>query len=152
MELFRRGCRAMSGRQAIARGRMQRSGSRRSLVVAWLALLAWLLLNAAPVVSQCLYRADPAATFPGWCDGHSNSTPAQPRASLPGDHSDPVTDGGMLCGYCDLLFHSPLYMVDFVIAALVIGEPLPWPPTEYWTSPPSPSAQHIQPRGPPVPA
>ncbi len=112
----------------------------------WLACLAWLLLNAAPVITQCLYRADPAGVFPGWCQGDADPMPA--HAIQP---SDMAGGDGLLCGYCDLLFHSPMQVVDFIVAAMLIGEALPSRAPEYWAAPPHPPSQHIQPRGPPRP-
>lgn len=98
----------------------------------------WLVV-LAPVVSQTLY-ATAATAESGWCGTNP------PLTSSPGHPHDPAAE---LCGYCDLLGHSPVLIGVARLPALTPATAFIPPPRREMAQAPPPPLRSAAPRGPP---
>ena len=119
----------------------------RQRCIAWMAVLAIVLLSVVPTISQIVLRHAPHV--------HASMTAAEHarhmgHAPASGDRDD---DCWSKCGYCDFLAHTPaLATIAFVPA--FAGTVVPIPPARESTGPRYAKPTRVaQPRGPPaVPA
>ena len=113
----------------------------RQRYIAWMAVLAVLLLSFVPTISQVVLAKAPRAHASMSVAGHAGHLGHMPS----GDRDD---DCWRKCGYCDFLTHTPaLATIAFVpaFAGAVAPMPIERPRSESHYAP----IRAAQPRGPP---
>lgn len=116
----------------------------RQRCIAWMAVLAVLLLSIVPTVSQLVAGHAPHA--------HASMTAAEHarhfgHAATSGDRDD---DCWRRCGYCDFLVHAPALATVAYVPAFN-GAAAPLPPDGVRAEPRyAKPARAAQPRGPPA--
>ena len=117
----------------------------RQRCIAWMAVLAVLLLSVVPTISQVVFAHAPHAHM------HAAMMPAEHAQHLAHlhDSGDP-DDCWSKCGYCDFLAHTPaLATIAFVPAFTGAVAPMPHDRVRAETRYAKP-VRSAQPRGPPA--
>ena len=116
----------------------------RQRCIAWMAVLAIVLLSVVPTVSQIVLRHAPHAHASLTAAGHAHHMGHVPAS---GDRDD---DCWSKCGYCDFLAHTPaLATIAFVPA--FTGAVVPMPSARESAEPRHAKPIRVaQPRGPPA--
>jgi hypothetical protein len=120
----------------------------RQRCIAWMAVLAILLLSVVPTISQIVFARAPHAHM------HASMTPAEHARHLAHSHDSGDPDEcWRTCGYCDFLAHTPALATIAHLPAFA-GEIAPAPTDSERPQPRYAKPIRVaQPRGPPrVPA